>query len=804
MTALSERRAVQLLVIGDDLSGTADSAVACVRYGMRARVALDVHHAGALASSTSLSLSPSRSCASERIDVLAVDTDSRRLVAAEAMAVTAEAWHAFGAGRRVFKKIDSTLRGNIAAEISALTHHVGMAIVAPAFPHAGRTTRNARQSVFGVPVEESEVWRNEGIVGKGDLRAMLSVAGLRVATVGLTDIRKGEGQLTATLASHRARGIEAVICDSETDADLRSIAQASIALDEVFWVGSAGLAAPLFEALCEALCGPDARSVPSESSNEPAQDAQALRPRPHRSSRGVLVVVGSMSSVSHRQVAMLQANAAGSIDRIEIDAKALMEPNHEDAVAMADRVGQALAAGRHVVVSLGQGERLNAAEGARFVSHLAAHLATPARQAAALLATGGETARALLSAMGVRSLEVVEELESGVALLIASEGECRGLPVVTKAGGFGEPDTLYRAWRRLVALDDARASASPPFIEEETMTYRPVIGITMGDAAGVGPEIIMKSLAHGSVYDGCRPLVIGDAKRLVDAGKRAGVALRVRAIAQPSEARFAFGEVDCIDLGLIPADLPYGKLSAIAGDAAYRYIARTVELTSSGALDAICTAPLNKEALHAGGHIFPGHTEMLAHLTGIPEVSMMLVAPRLRVIHVTTHIGLIDAIARIEPGLVQRTIERAHDTLVRAGIDEPRIGVCGINPHAGENGLFGYGEEEHKIMPAIEVLRARGWNVEGPLPADTLFFRAGRGDFDVVVAMYHDQGHGPVKVMGLEAGVNVTVGLPVIRTSVDHGTAFDIAGKGIADERSMLEALKQAQDLATRRAVQAA
>jgi 4-hydroxythreonine-4-phosphate dehydrogenase len=191
---------------------------------------------------------------------------------------------------------------------------------------------------------------------------------------------------------------------------------------------------------------------------------------------------------------------------------------------------------------------------------------------------------------------------------------------------------------------------------------------------------------------------------------------------------------------------------------------------------------------------------MLAHLTGIPEVSMMLVAPKLRVIHVTTHIGLLDAIRKIEPGLVQRTIERAHDTLLRAGIEQPRIGVCGINPHAGENGLFGYGEEEEKIMPAVAVLRERGWDVEGPLPADTLFFRAGRGDFDVVVAMYHDQGHGPVKVMGLEAGVNVTVGLPVIRTSVDHGTAFDIAGKGIADERSMLEALKQAQDLATRRA----
>ncbi|AQQ30983.1 MULTISPECIES: 4-hydroxythreonine-4-phosphate dehydrogenase PdxA [Burkholderia cepacia complex] len=331
------------------------------------------------------------------------------------------------------------------------------------------------------------------------------------------------------------------------------------------------------------------------------------------------------------------------------------------------------------------------------------------------------------------------------------------------------------------------------------MDNRPIIGITMGDAAGVGPEIIMKSLAHASVYEECRPVVVGDAARLRDAGRRAGVDLEVSAIGRPSEGAFRVGVVDCIDLALIPADLPYGKLSAIAGDAAYQYIARTVELTSKGELDAICTAPLNKEALHAGGHIFPGHTEMLAHLTGIDEVSMMLVAPNLRVIHVTTHIGLLDAIRKIEPGLVQRTIERGHDTLVRAGIANPRIGVCGINPHAGENGLFGYGEEEEKIVPAVEVLQARGWDVEGPLPADTLFFRAGRGDFDLVVAMYHDQGHGPVKVMGLEAGVNVTVGLPVIRTSVDHGTAFDIAGKGIADERSLLEAFRQAVDLATRR-----
>jgi 4-hydroxythreonine-4-phosphate dehydrogenase len=213
-------------------------------------------------------------------------------------------------------------------------------------------------------------------------------------------------------------------------------------------------------------------------------------------------------------------------------------------------------------------------------------------------------------------------------------------------------------------------------------------------------------------------------------------------------------------------------------------------------VDAICTAPLNKEALHAAGHKFPGHTELLAHLTGTPEVSMMLTAPNLRVIHVTTHIGLVDAVDKIEPGLVYRTVRRGYDTLRKAGIEQPRIAVCGINPHAGENGLFGRGEEEQKITPGLEQARVEGIDALGPLPADTVFFRAGRGDFDLVVAMYHDQGHGPIKVMGLEAGVNITVGLPVIRTSVDHGTAFDIAGTGRADERSMVEAMRQAAGLA--------
>jgi 4-hydroxythreonine-4-phosphate dehydrogenase len=328
---------------------------------------------------------------------------------------------------------------------------------------------------------------------------------------------------------------------------------------------------------------------------------------------------------------------------------------------------------------------------------------------------------------------------------------------------------------------------------------RPVIAITMGDPAGIGPEVVMLSLAHAEVFSACRPLVVGDAGRLRKAGAIVGSSLEVHAVANGGAARFAPGTVDVVDVGGVPPDLAFGVVSAVAGEAAYRYIERACRMAVAGEADAICTAPISKEALHAAGHRYPGHTELLAHLTSTPEVSMMLTAPKLRVIHVTTHIGLIDAITRIEPGLVERTIARGHDTLVKAGIASPRIGVCAINPHAGENGLFGRGEEAEKIAPAIAACRARGWAVDGPLPADTLFFRAARGDFDLVVAMYHDQGHGPIKVLGIEAGVNITVGLPVVRTSVDHGTAFDIAGTGTADERSLLEALRQAVELARRR-----
>jgi len=326
----------------------------------------------------------------------------------------------------------------------------------------------------------------------------------------------------------------------------------------------------------------------------------------------------------------------------------------------------------------------------------------------------------------------------------------------------------------------------------------PVIGITMGDAAGVGPEVVLKALARADAYAFCRPLVIGDRRPLERAKAILKLNLEIRSVADPKSAGFNPGTVDLLDLALLSSDIPFGKVSAKAGEAAYRYIERAVQLALDGSIDAICTAPINKEALNAAGHRYPGHTELLAKLTGTREVSLTLLSPKLRVIHVTAHVGLLDAIEKIDAALVERTIARGRELLVRAGTREPRIGVCGINPHAGEGGLFGRGEEAQKIVPAVAAARARGWKVDGPLPADSLFYVAARGDYDLVVAMYHDQGHGPVKALGLEHGVNVTAGLPIVRTSVDHGTAFDIAGTGKADEQSMIEALRQAALLAPR------
>ena len=324
----------------------------------------------------------------------------------------------------------------------------------------------------------------------------------------------------------------------------------------------------------------------------------------------------------------------------------------------------------------------------------------------------------------------------------------------------------------------------------------PLIAVTMGDPAGIGPEIVARAFADPGFRDGNRALVVGDPGILERAAKLLGLPLRVNEISEPEEATLEPGAVDVLAVGELPEDLPFGELDARAGDAAFRYLERATSLASAGRVGAIATAPLNKEAMHLAGHKYPGHTEILAELTGTGDYAMMLVTDELKVIHVSTHVSLREAIERVRPERELAVMRLAHDSLRKLGVESPKVAVAGLNPHAGENGLFGT-EDLELIAPAVEEAREQGIEASGPWPPDTVLMRARRGEFDVVVVQYHDQGHIPVKLMGFDTGVNVTVGLPFVRTSVDHGTAFDIAGTGKADHASMRAALDLARKLAS-------
>jgi len=324
--------------------------------------------------------------------------------------------------------------------------------------------------------------------------------------------------------------------------------------------------------------------------------------------------------------------------------------------------------------------------------------------------------------------------------------------------------------------------------------FRPIIGITMGDAAGIGPEIINKALSKEEFYRIARPLVIGDAAVLTDALKVAKVDVKIRPVDSPSSAKFEKGTIDVIDLKNINiSELKMGQVQAMAGKAAVEYVKKAVEMALRGEIDAIVTAPLNKEAMNLAGYNYAGHTEILADLTRTKDYAMMLVAGKLRVVHVTTHMSMLQACASIKKERVLTTIKLTYEAVQRLGIPNPKIAVAGLNPHAGEGGLFG-DEELKEISPAIEEARRMGVDAIGPMPPDTVFLRASRGEYDAVVAMYHDQGHIPVKMLGFESGVNVTIGLPIVRTSVDHGTAYRRAGLrlGTGDPTSLEEAIRLA------------
>ena len=323
----------------------------------------------------------------------------------------------------------------------------------------------------------------------------------------------------------------------------------------------------------------------------------------------------------------------------------------------------------------------------------------------------------------------------------------------------------------------------------------PRIGITMGDPAGIGPEVVLKAVAEDEVRKVCVPVIIGDAQLLAHTARTLDLRCGYDIVRKEEPFPDQFSEPVIFHLDNIGGFIEPGIESGAAGKAAAGYIEAAVELCAAGNIDAIATAPINKRALFLGGYSFPGHTEFLAHLTGAEEYAMAFVAANLRIVLLSTHVPLSQAIRMVERDRLVKVIDLANRELQRWGIERPRLAVAALNPHGAEGGLFGM-EEASEIMPAIEASRGlNDINVQGPFSADTVFLRASRGEFDAVIACYHDQAMIPVKCLSFGEAVNVTLGLPFIRTSVDHGTAFDIAGKGLAEHSSMVAAIKLASDL---------
>ncbi|MGE5327883.1 MAG: 4-hydroxythreonine-4-phosphate dehydrogenase PdxA [Deltaproteobacteria bacterium] len=323
---------------------------------------------------------------------------------------------------------------------------------------------------------------------------------------------------------------------------------------------------------------------------------------------------------------------------------------------------------------------------------------------------------------------------------------------------------------------------------------RSIIGIPIGDPSGIGPEIVLKALNNKELYYICKPLVIGSVEVIRIISNTIDSPLKLNVITKPEQGKYKYGIIDIISINNIDINLlKYGEVQAEAGKAAYEYIEKTAELANKGQINAIATAPINKEAIRAANVKFVGHTEMLADLTKTEDPLTMFQVYNMRVFFLSRHIALKEACNIVKKDKILKYIERCSEALNRLGLEKRFIAVAGLNPHNGEHGLFG-DEEVKEIEPAVKEAKAKGLDVEGPVPADSVFYQALKGKYDAVLSLYHDQGHIATKTVDFEKTISLTIGMPFIRTSVDHGTAFDIAGKGVASSVSMEEAIKLAAE----------
>ena len=325
---------------------------------------------------------------------------------------------------------------------------------------------------------------------------------------------------------------------------------------------------------------------------------------------------------------------------------------------------------------------------------------------------------------------------------------------------------------------------------------KPAIAITMGDPCGIGPEVVVKAMADSRVYETCRPLVVGNVYAMEQAVSLTGATMTVKEATDPTQSGMEPGVIEVVDVhNLNSEDITVGEINPTCGKAAMEWVTRAGELAMEGVVDALATAPLNKEAASLAGYKSIGHMELLQDLSNTKLVATMLMAKNLRVVHLSTHRSLSLACELVKKDRILDYLRLTHESFIRYGFEKPRIGTAALNPHGSDGGLLG-DEERLEITPAIETAQSEGIEATGPVPADIIFHQAIQGQYDAVLCMYHDQGHIPVKVYGFEESITANLGLPFVRTSVDHGTAFDIAGQGIASHESMLESIRLAVALA--------
>ncbi|MBK35212.1 MAG: 4-hydroxythreonine-4-phosphate dehydrogenase PdxA [Gemmatimonadetes bacterium] len=746
---------VRVVVPADDFTGACDTGLAFAKAGLKTVV-----HLGG-----EIDL--------KGVDVLVVDTETRNAsrIIAEQRVVDAMARFRDVAPRVIYKKVDSALRGHLGSEIRAVMRVFdrNLCVMAPAFPEAGRVTVGGYHLVHGVPVGRTEVGHDAGAPVRGSYLPHLleSEAPCTIQSLPLEEVARGVNHVASMMDALRGVAPTVIVADAASESDLAILAEACALLDPApILCGSAGLASHI----------PQAFAV--------ARETEAVNPWVPGPT---LMVLGTNESTTREQVSVLKADGHTHEWEVHVDSApfAWARPH---APRVVNEVTAQLEAGGDALISLvGLHPGLHsedASDGIALLAEVAKRVMAASRPAT-LVVSGGWTAISVARALGATAAEILTEVAIAVPVCRLIGGAYDGLTMVTKGGALGDRNALLKVVEKEIPMEDRESL--------------PLLAITMGDPCGVGPEIIAKALAGNGVYGKCRPVVVGDVEVLRRAMEWVGVELDLVTIERPGDARFEKGRVEVLSpVDLDRDQIATGEVSAEAGRAAAEWVIEAVALAVADDIDGIVTAPLNKEAMNLAGYRYPGHTELLADKSGADRVRLMLASDRLNVAHVTCHVGLdqVSSLLRIED--VLDTITLLREALEGMGKADPSIAVTGLNPHAGENGLFG-SEDSEVIRPAVDQAIEAGWRVEGPLPADTTFFKAYDGVYDGVVAMYHDQGHAPVKLVAFDTGVNVTLGLPIVRTSVDHGTAFDIAGKGVAKEGNLLCAIDVGARLARRR-----